>query len=76
MAQNCSPVLCAVVHQSSSVENNDLNHLMEGNQAGLFRSIFFEGITIPYPLPPPHTNTFYITNILVVSDKRVFTCFS
>ena len=61
-------------------KGNDLNHLVEGNQAGLFRSIVFEGITSPSPLPPPHTNIFYIPNIkalaLVVSDKKVFSCFS
>ena len=61
------------MHQSRSVKGNDLNHLVEGNQAGLFCSIVFERITRPYPLPPPHTNIFYILNIkalaLVVSDK-------
>ena len=61
------------VDQSCSVKGNYLNHLVEGNQAGLFCSIVFERITRPYPLPPPHTNIFYIPNIkalaLVVSDK-------
>ena len=55
------------------MEGNDLNHFVEGNQAGLFCSIIFEHITRPYPLPLPQTNIFYITNIkalaLVVSDK-------
>ena len=78
MALNHSPVLI-YVHQSCSVEGNDLNHLVEGNQAGLFCSIVFGGITRPYPLPPPHTNIFYIPNIkalaLVVSDKKLFSCF-
>ena len=59
------------MHQSCSVEGNDLNHLVEGNQAGLF-----ECITRPYPLPPSHTKFFYIPNIkalaLVVSDKKFF----
>ena len=62
------------VHQSCSVEGNDLNHLVEGNQAGLF-----ECITRHYPLPSSHTKNFYIPNIktlaLVVSDKKVFSCF-
>ena len=62
------------VHQSCSVEGNVLYHLVEGNQAGLF-----ECITRAYPLPPSHTKFFYIPNIkalaLVVSDKKVFTCF-
>ena len=61
------------VHHSCSVEGDDLNHLVEGNQAGLFRSIGFERITRPYPSPLPHKNIFYIPNIkalaLVVSDK-------
>ena len=80
MALNRSPVLI-YVHQYCSVEGNDLlNHLVDGNQAGLFCSIVFGRITRPYPLPPPpHTNIFYIPNIkalaLVVSDKRVFSCF-
>ena len=78
MALNQSPVLCAPV-QSCSVEGNYLNHLVEGNQAGLFCSIVFERITRPYPLPPPHTNIFYIPNIkalaFVISDKKVFSCF-
>ena len=59
------------MHQSCSVEGNDLNYLVEGNQAGLF-----ECITRPYPLPPSHTKKFYIPNIkalaLVVSDKKFF----
>ena len=38
------------VHHSGSVEGDDLNHLVEGNQAGLFRRIGFERITRPYPL--------------------------
>ena len=62
------------VHQFCSVEGNDLNHLVKGNQADLFRSMVFERITRPYPLPPSHTIIFYIPNIkalaLVVSDKR------
>ena len=58
VALNRSPVL---VHQSYSVEGSD--HLVEGNQACLFCSIVFERITRPYPLPPPHTNIFYIPNI-------------
>ena len=53
------------------MEGNDLNHLVEGNQAGLF-----EYITRPYPLPSSHKNIFHIPNIkalaLVVSDKKVF----
>ena len=77
MALNHSPVLFAPVLFSGS---NDLNHLVEGNQAGLIRSLVFECITRPYPLPPPNTNIFYIPNIkalaLVVSDKKVFSCFS
>ena len=72
MALNRSPV--QYLHQSCSVEGNDLNHLVEGNQAGLF-----ECITRPYPLPPSHTKKFYIQNIkalaLMVSDKKVFSCF-
>ena len=55
------------------MDGNDLIHLVEGNQAGLFR------ITRPYLLPPPHTNIFYIPNIkaldLVISDK-FFSLFS
>ena len=43
------------VHQSCSVEGNDLNHLVEGNQAGFFPSIVFERITRPYPSPSPRT---------------------
>ena len=74
MSLNRSPVL---VHQSYSVEGNDLNPSVEGNQACLFCSIVFERITRPYPLPPPHTNIFYITNIkalcFVVSEK-FFSC--
>ena len=68
MALNRSPVL---VHQSYSVEGNDLNHLVEGNQAGLFCSIVFERITIPCPLPPPHTNISYIPNIKAVTGSRL-----
>ena len=72
MALNRSLVLC-------TVKGNDLNHLVEGNQASLFRSIVFELITRPCPLPPPHTNIFYISNIkalaLVISDKKVPSCF-
>ena len=64
MALNRSPVL---VHQSYSVEGNDLNPSVEGNQACLFYSIVFERITRPYPLPPPHTNIFYIPNIKAVT---------
>ena len=63
MILNGSPVvsvLCAPVLFS---ERYDLNHLVEGNQAGLFCSIVFERITRPYTLPPPHTNIFYIPNI-------------
>ena len=56
------------------MEGNDLNHLVEGNQAGLF-----ECITRPYPLPHHTQNFFYIPNIkalaLVVSDKKVFHVF-
>ena len=78
VALNRSPVFI-YVHQSCSVESNDLNHLVEGNQAGLFCSIVFKRITRPYLLTPPHTNIFYIPNIkalaLVVSDKKVFPCF-
>ena len=78
VALNLSPVLCSPV-QSCSVEGNDLNRLVEGNQDGLFSSIVFEHITRPYPLPTPYTNIFYIPNIkalaLVVSDKKVFSCF-
>ena len=74
VALNRSPVLI-YVHQSCSVEGNDLNHLVEGNQAGLF-----ECITRPYPLLPSHTIFFNIPNIkalaLVVSDKKVFFMFS
>ena len=59
------------MHQSCSVEGNDLNHLVEGNQAGLF-----ECIKRPSPLPSSHTKIFYIPNIkglaLVVSDNKVF----
>ena len=73
MALNRSPVICAPVLFSG---RNDLNHLVEGNQAGLFRSTVFECITRPYPLPPPHTNIFYIPTIkvlaFVVSEKKVF----
>ena len=62
------------VHQFCSVEGNDLNHLVKGNQADLFRSMVFERITRPYPLPPSYTIIFYIPNIkalaLVISDKR------
>ena len=38
----------------------DLNHLLESNQVGLFPtcSIVFEGLIRPYTLPPPHTNLF------------------
>ena len=76
MALNRSPVLI-YVHQSCSVEGNDLNHLVEDNQAGLFSSIVFERITRPYHLPH-HTQTFSTYQIkalaLVVSDK-VFSCF-
>ena len=75
MALFRSPVLC---HQFCSVEGNDLNHLVEGNQVCFFGSIVYERITRPYPAPPPlppHTNIFYIPNIkalaLVVSDKKV-----
>ena len=64
------------MHQSCLVEGNDLSHLVEGNQAGLFPSIVFERITRPYPLPPPHTNIIFIPNIkalaLVISEKMVF----
>ena len=78
MALNRSPVLI-YVHQSCSVESNDLNHLVEGNQAGLFCSIVSERKTRPYLLTPQNTNIFYIPNIkaraLVVSDKKVFSCF-
>ena len=74
MALNRSPVLI-YVHQSCSVEGNELNHLVESNQAGLLRSIVFEHID-PTRSPPTHTNIFYIPNIkalaLVVSDKKVF----
>ena len=67
------------MHQSCSVEGNDLNHFVEGNQAGIYRSIIFERIISPYPLPQPHTNIFYIPNIkalaVVVSDKKVFHVF-
>ena len=79
MALNRSPVLI-FVHQSCSGKGNDLNHLVVGNQAGLFCSIVFERKTRPYPLPQPHKNIFYIPNIkalaLVVSDKKVFYMFS
>ena len=75
MALNSSPVLI-YVHQSCSMEGNDLIHLMEGNQAGLFCSIVYERITRPYPLLQPHTIIFYIPNIkalaLLVSDLKVF----
>ena len=61
------------VHHSCSVEGDDLNHLVEGNQAGLFRSIGFERITRPYPLTLTTQKHFVIPNIkalaLVVSDK-------
>ena len=76
MALNRSPVL----KLSCSVEGNDLNHLVDCNQAGLFYSIVFEleRITRPYPLPPTHTNIFYIPNIkalaLVVSENKL-SCF-
>ena len=40
-----------------------LNHLVEGNQAGLFCSLVFERITRPYPLPH-HTQTFSTYQIL------------
>ena len=62
------------MQQSCSVEGNDLNHLVEGNKAGLF-----ECITRPYPLPSSQTKNFYIPNIkalaLVVSDKKFFHVF-
>ena len=45
------------------MEGNLLNHLMEDNQAGLLRSIAFERITRPYPLPH-HTQTFSTYQIL------------
>ena len=62
VALNRSPLLIYVL-QSCSVEGNDLNHLVEGNQAGLFCSIVFERITRPYPLPPhTHKQTFQHTN--------------
>ena len=51
------------VHQSCSVEGNDLNHLVEGNQAGLICSVVFERITRPYPLPH-YTQTFSTYQIL------------
>ena len=60
MALNRSPVL---KNQSYSVEGNDLNYLVEGNQACLFFSIVFERITRPYPLPH-HTQTFSTYQIL------------
>ena len=53
VALNRSPVLIYVI-QSCSVEGNDLNHLLEGNQAGLFCSIVFERITRPTPSPTTH----------------------
>ena len=42
------------VHQFWLVEGNDLNHLLESNQVGLFRacSIVFERLIRPYTLPP------------------------
>ena len=71
MALNRSP---ESVHQSCSVEGNDLNYLVEGNQAGLFRyrSIVFERITRPYPSPSPHTNIFYIPNIEAIVGFFMF----
>ena len=72
MALNLSPVLC--VHQSCSVKGNDLDHLVEDNQAVLFCSIVFEHITRPYPLPPPQTNIFYIPNIKT-QTRRFFQVF-
>ena len=61
------------------MEGNDLNHLMEGNQAGLFRSMVFERLTRPYPLPQTHTSIFYIPNIkalaVVVPDRRFYHVF-
>ena len=71
VALNRSHVLCAPVLFSGG---DDLNHLVEGNQAGLF-----ECITGPYPLPSSHTKIFYIPKYkalaFVVSDKKVFSCF-
>ena len=65
------------VHQFWLVEGNDLNHLLESNQVGLFRtcSIVFERLIRPYTLPP-HKKLVYIPNIkalaLVVSNKKFF----
>ena len=42
MALNRSPVLI-YVHQSCSVVGNDLNHLVEGNQADFFCSTKYHG---------------------------------
>ena len=53
MAVNRSSVLWAPV-------GNDFNHLVEGNQAGLFRSLVFERITRPYP-PPLTTHKHFAT---------------
>ena len=59
------------------MEGNDLNHLLESNQVGLFRtcSIAFERLIRPYTLPP-HKKLVYIPNIkalaLVVSNKFFF----
>ena len=59
------------------MEGNDLNHLLESNQVGLFRtcSIVFVRLIRPYTLPP-HKNIVNIPNIkalaLVVSNKKGF----
>ena len=59
------------------MEGNDLNHLLESNQVGLFRtcSIVFERLIRPYTLQT-HKKLVYIPNIkalaLVVSNKFFF----
>ena len=51
------------MHQSCSLEGNDLSHLVDGNHAGLFPRIVFERITRSYHLPY-HTQTFSTYQIL------------
>ena len=67
VAVDRSPVY---VDQSCSVEGNDLNHLVEGNQAGLFRSIVFERITRPYPLPTTYKH--FLHKPLWFQTRRFF----
>ena len=53
---------CTMCTNHVQWKDNDLNHFVEGNTAGLFVCI-----TRPYPLPPHHTQKFSIYQILSLS---------